>query len=270
MNSSKDEGKTTMVRKLEGTPVSKHTINEMLLRAPQVLKQQEEDYNTEVLNICCSDFNSLLFLTPPKIRAENIISSPLNTKELTEAPLENKIHKELIKLVDHDIETPFMSSVLQNLTNLELNVDKVQQAEKKKSFKFPEGGWVCSICQNYNFCGRVYCNRCGKTKTKEDHVGKPKHLLRKENNENEPLIPTKSSKSKKQSKDRSRDWICASCRNVNFAFRQQCNRCKMDKTISEQKKTTWSNSQYYAPTRYEQYDYQGYEQRFLVMFPPSI
>eukprot|EP00350_Pseudokeronopsis_sp_OXSARD2_P001937 CAMPEP_0170551154 /NCGR_PEP_ID=MMETSP0211-20121228/9187_1 /TAXON_ID=311385 /ORGANISM="Pseudokeronopsis sp., Strain OXSARD2" /LENGTH=131 /DNA_ID=CAMNT_0010858151 /DNA_START=919 /DNA_END=1314 /DNA_ORIENTATION=+ len=46
-------------------------------------------------------------------------------------------------------------------------------------FNFPDGGWVCSQCQNYNFCGRVKCNRCNKVKTKQDFNGKPKHLLKK-------------------------------------------------------------------------------------------
>ncbi|CDW78045.1 zinc ran binding protein [Stylonychia lemnae] len=47
------------------------------------------------------------------------------------------------------------------------------------NFSFPDGGWVCSQCQNYNFSGRVKCNRCNKVKTKQDYNGKPKHLLKK-------------------------------------------------------------------------------------------
>jgi len=30
------------------------------------------------------------------------------------------------------------------------------------TFAFPDGGWVCSCCQNYNFSGRNKCNRCQK------------------------------------------------------------------------------------------------------------
>jgi hypothetical protein len=48
-----------------------------------------------------------------------------------------------------------------------------------QSFNFPDGGWVCSTCQNYNFMGRVKCNRCQKIKTKSDFNGKPKHLLKR-------------------------------------------------------------------------------------------
>jgi hypothetical protein len=50
-------------------------------------------------------------------------------------------------------------------------------------FHFPDGGWVCSSCQNYNFMGRVKCNRCQKQKSKSDFNGKPKHLLKKQPNE---------------------------------------------------------------------------------------
>lgn len=53
------------------------------------------------------------------------------------------------------------------------------------NFNFPDGGWVCSQCQNYNFSGRVKCNRCNKVKTKQDFNGKPKHLLKKCPNQQE-------------------------------------------------------------------------------------
>jgi len=43
-------------------------------------------------------------------------------------------------------------------------------------FDFPEGGWECSKCQNYNFKGRDNCYRCKKDKTDEDYEGKPKHM----------------------------------------------------------------------------------------------
>ena len=29
--------------------------------------------------------------------------------------------------------------------------------------------------------------------------------------------------------ERSGDWICKNCRNLNFAFRTECNRCKLPK-----------------------------------------
>jgi hypothetical protein len=48
--------------------------------------------------------------------------------------------------------------------------------EKKNDFKFTDGGWECSKCQNYNFKGRKECHRCKKSKTEEDSEGMPTHL----------------------------------------------------------------------------------------------
>ena len=204
-------------------------------------------------------FNSILFLTPPKIRAEGTVPSPSNPEDSTEVPLSTNIQKALIDIVDHDLIIPSAPTVLQNLTNIE-SYSLQNSTEKKKPFHFPDGGWVCSVCQNYNFCGRVHCNRCGKTKAKNDHVGKPKHLLRKENTENEPVIPQRP-KVKRTTKERTGDWLCLACRNVNFAFRQQCNRCKVDKalvgTIIDQKGVMWGSipqPRYLQP----QYNYRGY------------
>lgn len=45
-----------------------------------------------------------------------------------------------------------------------------KKAEKRRegSFEFPEGGWECSKCQNYNFKGRKECHRCKKPKSSKD------------------------------------------------------------------------------------------------------
>lgn len=34
-----------------------------------------------------------------------------------------------------------------------------------QSYSFPDGGWACSKCHNYNFKGRKFCNRCKKSKS---------------------------------------------------------------------------------------------------------
>lgn len=135
--------------------------------------------------------------------------------------------------------------------------------EEQNNFSFPDGGWVCSFCQNYNFYGRVRCNRCTKNKTTEDCEGKPQHIIRKElkakkkNDENNNNL-NKMSKFKKQAKavkiqqvevpqsnpeaiegtlkshsERVGDWVCFSCSNLNFSFRKICNRCKMTREESD-------------------------------------
>ena len=62
--------------------------------------------------------------------------------------------------------------------------DRKQQAKKGKgTFEFPDGGWECSNCQNYNFKGRKECFRCKKARSKKDLTGKPKHMLKNEQKE---------------------------------------------------------------------------------------
>ena len=43
-------------------------------------------------------------------------------------------------------------------------------------FEFPEKGWTCKGCTNYNFPKRTECKRCSKLKDDQDCVGKPTHL----------------------------------------------------------------------------------------------
>lgn len=56
------------------------------------------------------------------------------------------------------------------------SVKSDDQSEFKKGFEFPEGGWECSKCQNYNFKGRKACFRCKKAKSDDDFEGKPEHM----------------------------------------------------------------------------------------------
>jgi hypothetical protein len=48
--------------------------------------------------------------------------------------------------------------------------------------------------------------------------------------------------------ERTGDWICKNCKNLNFAFRNECNRCKMPKKdcveiIKSQEETESTNTQ---------------------------
>lgn len=69
--------------------------------------------------------------------------------------------------------------------------------QKGNNFTFPDGGWVCSQCKNYNFYGRTKCNRCHKYKSKKDFVGKPKHLVVYNKKQKKSHKPRKGSKNKK-------------------------------------------------------------------------
>lgn len=121
--------------------------------------------------------------------------------------------------------------------NEKKNKTEAANPANSDNFAFPNGGWVCSECQNYNFCGRSSCNRCDKQKDDKDFNGKPKHLLKNETTQAkrvEPEIETPAKKdtqapvataaAKKGRKDG--DWVCPFCSNLNFSFRNECNRCK--------------------------------------------
>lgn len=130
-----------------------------------------------------------------------------------------------------------------------------EKPQTRKSFDFPDGGWECSKCQNYNFKGRKECFRCKKSKDQEDHEGKPEHM-----NKLEKLAHSKKGKKnarpknykKKQfaqdindensnfmankqfSAERAGDWVCQSCFNHNFSFREVCNKCQCTQSESNQ------------------------------------
>ena len=67
-----------------------------------------------------------------------------------------------------------------------------------------------------------------KQKNKFD-VSKKAHNSMKFNNK-------ENNKNKKAFEVRLGDWTCSKCSNLNFAFRNKCNRCGMLKTVSEQQK----------------------------------
>ena len=53
--------------------------------------------------------------------------------------------------------------------------------------------------------------------------------------------------------EREGDWICNSCKNLNFAFRVECNRCKLPKGADAK---TNSNEDYNNKDNHEQKTYQ--------------
>jgi hypothetical protein len=83
--------------------------------------------------------------------------------------------------------------------------------------KFGKRGWQCENCNNFNFESRIKCNRCGVKM-------KPK-IIKKQKKE-----PVKKEKTtKKGFVEKTGDWICPNCTNINFAFRNSCNRCQLSK-----------------------------------------
>merc|ERR1712224_169883 len=79
--------------------------------------------------------------------------------------------------------------------------------KEKEPFKFPEGGWYCNKCMNYNFKGRKACHRCKQPMT----------------------YKLQAEKQKQNCKFPPGGWECSKCCNYNFKGRTQCHRCKKQK-----------------------------------------
>ncbi|MCQ2820960.1 MAG: zinc finger Ran-binding domain-containing protein [archaeon] len=85
---------------------------------------------------------------------------------------------------------------------------------------FGKKGWVCLLCNNFNYEGRVKCNRCGEPITPKQVFNVPiVHPVMIQRNFVRPV----------NNNERSGDWLCPKCENLNFAFRKYCNRCGLPK-----------------------------------------
>ena len=78
---------------------------------------------------------------------------------------------------------------------------------------FGKIGWICEECNNFNYENRNKCNRCGIIKKAKKIIN---NKFQNENSELEEIY--------NYHKD---DWYCEKCNNLNFSFRNFCNKCKM-------------------------------------------
>ena len=81
---------------------------------------------------------------------------------------------------------------------------------------FGKIGWICRLCNNFNFESRCICNRCKAIKTP-----KTKEEIIKERKSGKIL--------NKRIKNKKKDWLCLNCQNINFSFRKKCNRCHIQR-----------------------------------------
>ena len=94
-------------------------------------------------------------------------------------------------------------------------IDNLDQ-EKYLITMFGKPGWICRLCNNFNFKSRNICNRCNAIKaprTKEEI---------KEKEEFDKMM-------KKKIKEKKTDWLCLNCQNINYSFRRNCNRCGVER-----------------------------------------
>ncbi len=105
-----------------------------------------------------------------------------------------------------------------NENKLEKSIENKRKLKKEDYIieKFGKKGWICKLCNNFNYETRNKCNRCGIWKC-------PKLIADiKQRNKYHKIIDNKD-------KNKNKDWICNVCRNLNYSFRVFCNRCKIPK-----------------------------------------
>ena len=96
------------------------------------------------------------------------------------------------------------------------NIQTIYKQRKKKIIDeytiemFGRIGWICELCNNFNYDTRKKCNRCHKLK-------KPKRI-------EEYLLGEKN-----KNLGQKHFWHCKFCGNYNYAFRLVCNRCQAKK-----------------------------------------
>ena len=104
--------------------------------------------------------------------------------------------------------------ILNKVMKKNMGKENVLTEEEYSIKMFGKKGWICVLCNNFNFDSRVKCNRCKALKN-------PKKIINSKgdiNNENNLNNDNENS-----------DWICSKCLNFNYSFRTICNRCKAPK-----------------------------------------
>jgi len=96
---------------------------------------------------------------------------------------------------------------------------------------FGKKGWICILCNNFNYETRLKCNRCGVRKKPKRIIGYPKRTEIKIFKETKKIEEPKEI-SHKNENNKKGDWICSFCKNLNYSFRKICNRCQVPKVYS--------------------------------------
>ena len=100
------------------------------------------------------------------------------------------------------------------IENKNTNKENGLAEEEYYTQMFGKKGWICVLCNNFNFETRIKCNRCKALKN-------PKKI-NKTNRKNKNEINLNND-------DENVDWICSKYQNLNYSFRTICNRCKVPK-----------------------------------------
>ena len=206
-----------------------------------------------------SYFNHKLFDSPILSQEEKLIRKSELNNELTEEPLSNDLFQ---NINNANIEDKFIPL---NLLELSPTKDPLSTDEEKSPNKDNIKPELHKYILPKSLFDSSKNNKMNKDENKKDINDIKNEMSSDENNNpiikhldfySQPFVPkdkiiesllisakafnennTRKKKEKKKKRinfvKREGDWICYKCKNLNFAFRSVCNKCKLPKEESE-------------------------------------
>jgi len=159
------------------------------------------NYSSNIINpINYPQIPNYSFYTNPYAQFPKASNSSINMNSLAD--------KNIQSYNPYKFNTYYKESRHQN--NNKLNEKRIKDEYTMEMFG--RWGWICKLCNNFNYDTRKKCNRCHENKNPK----KIKEYLEAEKN--------------KEINQR-QFWFCIYCGNYNYAFRLICNRCKRQKAL---------------------------------------
>ena len=146
---------------------------------------------------CFPEFNFSLYIANWLINDDNL-------RALDEVESDDKCsnnHGEKLKKEEKLIPKFLIDSSMDSEINTK---EKKEEEESKNNLNINSSPYFPP-----SFCGEQRANKIRKTKER------------------------KNSNKKKEFEEKEGDWICCKCRNINFSFRKQCNKCQLSEEASE-------------------------------------
>jgi len=94
-----------------------------------------------------------------------------------------------------------------------------------------EGDWSCSSCNNHNYHHRIVCNRCGGPRGGGMNYIESMPPPMQAQMIMKMLGGSIPAWAGDQGNTRPGDWNCRACQNLNYASREQCNKCGIAKDV---------------------------------------
>lgn len=129
----------------------------------------------------------------------------------------------------------YKSQSIQSANTLSIN----QNGFIRNMAPLPFTGSHLNLAGKFNNFNQNNQNKAGYMSPLSMSPGNYSHSLSPKKKEDENSVPTnnniqqESKKKKKPFVEREGDWTCMKCKNLNFAFRTNCNRCHLNKNDNQ-------------------------------------